>query len=446
MEEYDLLDIKSETQILSVEEKARLDFILRDLNSFWVMEETKAKQRSREKWVAEGDRNTAYFHAVANQRRRKKMIQVLDGPDGPVHQNKEMLKIAIDYYKDLFCLEPRPEIRLKPDFFSDEEKVSIAKNEILGGVFSEEEVKEAVFGSYADGAPGPDGLSFIFYQTYWDIVKGDLIAMFNEWYNDNLDLYRLNFAMITLIPKENEARSMKKFRPISLLNCSFKIFTKVLTNRLARIINRLISYHQSAFIRGRYILESIVTAHEIIHEVHRKKEQGLVFKIDYEKAYDKVKLDFLFKVLQLRGFSPIFIRMIKHVTLGGSVGVKVNDEESDFFLTGEGLRQGDPIAPLLFNCVVDVFSRMLVKGTNCGLIRGLCPNFILGGVVSLQYADDTLLFLENDPQVALNLKWILSCFEQISGMRINFHKSELIPINIEPKELLPFIEIFQCKE
>jgi hypothetical protein len=190
----------------------------------------------------------------------------------------------------------------------------------------------------------------------------------------------------------------------------------------------LISFHQSAFIRGRYILESVVTAHEIIHEVHRKKDQGLVFKIDYEKTYDKVNLDFLFEVLELRGFNPVFVRMIKKVTPGGSVGVKVNDEESNFFLTGKGLRQGDLIAPLLFNCVVDVFSRMLVKGTDSGLIRGLCPNFILGGVVSLQYADDTLLFLEKDVSVAFNLKWILTCFEKISGMRINFHKSELIPI------------------
>jgi hypothetical protein len=251
--------------------------------------------------------------------------------------------------------------------------------------------------------------------------------------------------MITLIPKENEAKSMRKFRLVSLLNCSFIFFTKVLTNRLAKIINRLISFHQSAFIRGRYILESVVTAHEIIHEVHRKKDQGLVFKIDYEKAYDKVNLEFLFEVLELRGFNPVFIRMIKQVTQGGSVGVKVNDEESNFFLTGKGLRQGDPIAPLLFNCVVDVISRMLVKGTDSGLIRGLCPNFIPGGVVSLQYADDTLLFLEKDISVAFNLKWILTCFEQISGMRINFHKSELIPINIEVEELQPFIDIFKCE-
>jgi hypothetical protein len=88
----------------------------------------------------------------------------------------------------------------------------------------------------------------------------------------------------------------------------------------------------------------------------------LVFKIDYEKAYDKVNLDFLFEILELRGFSPMFIRMIKQVTQGGSVGVKVNDEESNFFLTGKGLRQGDPFAPLLINSIVDVFSRMLERG------------------------------------------------------------------------------------
>jgi hypothetical protein len=251
----------------------------------------------------------------------------------------------MDYYKDLFGFEDRPDIRLKQDFFSEDERVKVDENEMLSRSFSEEEIREAVFSSYADGAPGPDGLSFMFNQTFWEVVKKDLMDMFNAWHEDKLDLFRLNFAMITLIPKENEARSMRKFRPISLLNCSFKIFTKVLTNRLARIINRLISFHQSAFIRGRYILESVVTAHEIIHEVHRKKDQGLVFKIDYEKAYDKVNLEFLFEVLELRGFSPVFIRMIKQVTQGGSVGVKVNDEESNFFLTGKGLRQGDPIAP-----------------------------------------------------------------------------------------------------
>jgi hypothetical protein len=190
----------------------------------------------------------------------------------------------------------------------------------------------------------------------------------------------------------------------------------------------------------------VVTAHEVIHEIHSKKEQGLVFKIDYEKAYDKVNLDFLYEVLSARGFSAKFIGMIRQITQNGSVGVKVNEVEGEFFLTGKGVRQGDPLAPLLFNTVVDVFTRMLVKGVNAGLIRGLCSNLIPGGVVSLQYADDTLLFLENDREVAVNFKWILTCFEQLSGMRINYHKSELIGINIDSVDMNPFLGIFQCVE
>jgi hypothetical protein len=161
---------------------------------------------------------------------------------------------------------------------------------------------------------------------------------------------------------------MRKFRPISLLNYSFKIFTKVLTNRFAQILDRLISYQQSVFIKGRYILESVVTTHEIIQEVHRKKDQGLVFKIDYKKAYNRVNLDFLYEILACRGFGPKIIQMIKQVTQGGSVGVKINDVEGDFFLAGKGHRQGDPLAPLLFNFVVDIFSRL--GGTSMG--RGAC--------------------------------------------------------------------------
>jgi hypothetical protein len=120
--------------------------------------------------------------------------------------------------------------------------------------------------------------------------------------------------MITLIPNEDDAKAMRKFRPISFLNCVFKIFTKAITNIFSLMIDRLISQQQSSFIKGRFILESVVSAHEIIHEVHRRKEKGLVFKIDYEKAYDRVNLDFLYEILHLMGFGPNIISMIKQIT------------------------------------------------------------------------------------------------------------------------------------
>jgi hypothetical protein len=81
---------------------------------------------------------------------------------------------------------------------------------------------------------------------------------------------------------------MNKIRPISLLNYSYKIFTKVLTDRISKVADRLVTGNQTTFIKGRYILESVVTTHEVIHSVHHGKKQGLVLKLDYEKAYDKV--------------------------------------------------------------------------------------------------------------------------------------------------------------
>jgi hypothetical protein len=95
--------------------------------------------------------------------------------------------------------------------------------------------------------------------------------MFDDFYTGKLSLFRLNFVVLTLIPKVKDASEMKSFRPISLLNCSFKIFSKILTLRLERVSQRLVAKEQNAFIRGRYILESVVIAHEIVHSNHKTK-------------------------------------------------------------------------------------------------------------------------------------------------------------------------------
>ena len=147
-------------------------------------------------------------------------------------------------------------------------------------------------------------------------------------------------------------------------------------------------------------------------ELHRKNMNGVIFKIYFEKAYDKVKWPFyLFQVLKMKGFSPEWRALIRNFVQGGSVAIKVNDDMGHYFQTKKGLRQGDPLSPMLFNIVVDMLAILIERAKNDGQIAGVVPHLVDGGLSILQYADDTILFMEHDIEKAKNLKLILSAFE-----------------------------------
>jgi hypothetical protein len=187
--------------------------------------------------------------------------------------------------------------------------------------FSEKEVRDAIFQMKHNKAPGPDGFPAEFYQVFWSLIKDDLMVLFQDFHTGDLPLFSLNFGIITLIPKEKEVRKIQQYRPICMLNVSFKIFTKVLANRLTSIVCRITKPSQSAFLPGRYILEGVVVLHETIHELKRKKQNGLILKLDFEKAYDKVDWDFLQQVLRMRGFPRLWCQWIEKVVTKGSVCV-----------------------------------------------------------------------------------------------------------------------------
>jgi hypothetical protein len=114
------------------------------------------------------------------------------------------------------------------------------------------------------------------------------MALMKGFEKGNIRIDRLNFAMIILLHKEEDARTLKKYRPISLINYSFKIFSKVLNNRIEALCGRLLAPNQTIFVRGRFILESVKSSHEIIHDAVKKKQKWIILKLDYEKAYDRV--------------------------------------------------------------------------------------------------------------------------------------------------------------
>jgi hypothetical protein len=168
-----------------------------------------------------------------------------------------------------------------------------------------------------------------------------------------------------------------------------------------------------------------VVLHETIHELHKNKLDGVIFKIDSEKPYDKVKWPFLQHILQMTGFDPDWCDRIKHYVERGCMGIRVNDDIDHNFQTRKGLRQGDPLSPILFNILVDMLAIIIARAKEEGHVQSMIPHLVDGGVSILRYADDTILFMEHDTAKAVNMKLILCIFEQLLGLKINFHKSEI---------------------
>jgi hypothetical protein len=177
---------------------------------------------------------------------------------------------------------------------------------------------------------------------------------------------------------------MKNFRPICLLNVCYKIISKVLNNRLASCITKVISDSQYGFIKNRYIMDGVISLNEILHEVKRKNQSGVVLKIDFEKAYDKVNWHFLYYMMEKKGFGSKWCDWVMRIVRGGKVAIKTNDILGPYFTTHKGVRQGDPFSPLLFNLVADGLACMIKKAQEEGLIEGLIPHIIQNGCCCLQ--------------------------------------------------------------
>jgi hypothetical protein len=172
-------------------------------------------------------------------------------------------------------------------------------------------------------------------------------------------------------------------------------------------------------------MEGVIILHETIHEMHRKRQSGVILKLDFEKAYDKINWSFVQQTLRMKGFSPTWCKWIASFMGGGHVGIKVNDQVGQNFQTRKRVRQGDPLSPILFNIVVDILAILINRAKNEGQISGVIQNIIDDGLSILQYADDTILFMDHNIEQATNMKLLLAAFEQLSCLKINYHKSEL---------------------
>ncbi|GLT48339.1 hypothetical protein SLA2020_219710 [Shorea laevis] len=226
----------------------------------------------------------------------------------------------------------------------------------------------------------------------------------------------------------------------------YKILAKILANRLKKVLESIIREQQMAFIRGRQLMDGVVIANEVIDEAKKKKKKSFLLKIDFEKAYDKVSWSFLDHMMQKMGFCEKWRLWIGECLRTSLVSVLVNGSPSRQFKVSRGLRQGDPLSPFLFLIIAEGLNRLVSEAVKKRKLEGVEVGNRGFRILHLQYADDTILFGAATDENVWAMKGILRAFELVSGLKINFNKSQLVGICVEDEWLNKMSWVLRCKK
>ncbi|KAK6153216.1 hypothetical protein DH2020_012855 [Rehmannia glutinosa] len=273
----------------------------------------------------------------------------------------------------------------------------------------------------SDSSLGPDGFNGIFYRHFWDVISADVTAAVHFFFNNSSLALGLNASFMSLIPKTKDANVIENFRPIVMSNFIFKIITKILATRLGLIIADYLSPAQFGFIPGRQIHGCIAMVSEGFNVLQGRTDSNMILKIDIRKAFDTLRWDFLLHVLRHFGFSEIFVHWVE-VILRSSM---LNGTPVGYFPCFRGVRQGDPLSPLLFCIAEEILGRLIAMAMEQSRLSSF---MVPRGIVfpsSILYADDIVIMCGASSTNARVLLQILNHYADISGQVFNPQKSKV---------------------
>ncbi|XP_010431573.1 PREDICTED: uncharacterized protein LOC104715904 [Camelina sativa] len=346
--------------------------------------------------------------------------------DQVVDSRQGIQNLVVDFYKGLFGGQSaRSSVSVSEIADLVTQRCSSSAIQILNAPYSPEEIKKATFSLPRNKAPGPDGYCVEFFTAQWETVGSSAIEAVTEFFRSGKMLKQWNATIITLIPKTPNAQRVGEFRPIACCNTLYKIVSKLLANRLKRVIPDLVSNSQSAFIPGRLLVENVLLATELVQGYNQKNiSQRGMLKVDLKKAFDSVIWEFIINTLKAMEFPAHFISLIKQCISTASFSICINGELCGHFTGSKGLRQGDSISPYLFVLVMEVFSQMLRKAYNNSLI-GAHANTSNPQVTHLAFADDIMVFFDGKLNSLSNITGVLHEFSAASGLHMNKSKTDL---------------------
>lgn len=390
--------------------------------------------RNKKNWTQYGEKNSAYFFALEKKNYNRKCITRLQKENGEIISDfPSILKEQKRFYENLYReQEKSPDDQFVSNYLNQiQEDFLVKANDrdrfLLEQEISVHEIYDAIMTMKIDKCPGIDGLPIEFYKEFWSKIKEVLLELFSQIYQDNEFHLSARQALISLIGKPGkDPLKLSNWRPLSLLYCDYKIWDKVLANRLAPVLQYIMQPYQTGFMKGCNIADNLSQLLTIIeHSNNNEEDRNILISYDFYKAFDTVCLNSLYKVLEFFSFGENFIRMIKILHKNMSAFVTNNNHWSEEFATGRGLRQGSCTSPFLFICLTQMLGNRIMQNE---AIKGVK----VGGVeIKLaQFADDLWNPMKFDQSSFDAMAWELAFFERMSGLKINYDKSHFLRLGV----------------
>lgn len=402
----------------------------------------------------EGETISKYWSNVNAERKPRDVLFGLHKPNTEpaeyVTDTDKMAEIARKYHHDLLKDRIPPEEPERQEYInknlrniSKDQKLPSADKERLAEQISYNEVATALKKSDNNTSAGINGILY----EFWKIMHGehckskkltplektfDAVGVLTAVYNDiktNGVATGSNFATGWMCPlyKKKDKRNIANYRPITLLNTDYKIFTKALASKLSIVVHKIIHKAQAGFIPGRSIFDQVRLTSLMLRYAEATKENGMIIALDQEKAYDKIRHDYLWATMRKYNIPESLIKTVKELYESAETHIMINGTLSDTFEVNRGVRQGDPLSCLLFDIAIEPLANVMRKSDK---LRGYEIPGVEEKLIATLFADDTTVYLSEGDKFS-DLEEILESWCKASGARFNVDKTEIIPCGTE---------------
>uniref|UniRef100_A0A803TS93 Reverse transcriptase domain-containing protein n=1 Tax=Anolis carolinensis TaxID=28377 RepID=A0A803TS93_ANOCA len=382
----------------------------------------------KQDYFENANRPGAWLARKIRKKRQQQLIIKIKGANKNHTKDEEIIEEFHKFYTKLYK-ENQVNYTKIAQYLSKQklEKISETQRELLNKEITEEEIKKMIKSLKGNKAPGPDGFSAGYYKAFQNEISVQLKTIMNQILQGQETPESWRMADIITIPKENSDTSeVKNYRPISLLNLDYKIFTGILANRFKKFLNSWISEEQTSFLPGRKMGNNIRCIVDIIeyYDKNHQKELALL-SIDAEKAFDNLNWGFfklLFKEIDI-GYQ--FSNAIEKIYESQRARLLINGLTSEEIKIEKGTRQGCPLSPLIFIFAIEILLKNIKEDKELKGARIKQKDYKLRA-----FADDVICIIE-EPRNNMQ-KWIykLEEFGELAGFHLNKHKTKILTKNI----------------